>query len=134
MTAKRSLSLTSNSKSPDQSNKQAKMGGEGQAENGGQGEKAHQYQAGDTTHREEDQWKFKAPYKIHDDAKGFDTKWKGKCHCGKVHYELSRDKPLASKYCHCTTCQRLHGVCYPLRPFSKLPSTVIVIMLTVVLW
>jgi hypothetical protein len=23
---------------------------------------------------------------------------------------LSREKPLAAKYCHCTTCQRLHGV------------------------
>ncbi|KAH8903817.1 hypothetical protein BR93DRAFT_930955 [Coniochaeta sp. PMI_546] len=108
MTNKRSLSSSSQSSSPDQSNKQAKMS-DGQAENGGSGEKAHQYQAGDTTHREEDQWKFKAPYKIHDKGDKFEAKWKGKCHCGKVQYELSRDKPLASKYCHCTTCQRLHG-------------------------
>ncbi|KAJ9139303.1 hypothetical protein NKR19_g7495 [Coniochaeta hoffmannii] len=82
---------------------------EDKAQNGGQGEKAHQYQASDRTDREEDQWKFKAPYKIHDDARNLDAKWKGKCHCGKVQYQLSRDKPLASKYCHCTTCQRLHG-------------------------
>ncbi len=109
MTNKRSLSSSSNSNSPDQSNKQAKMS-EDKAQNGGQGEKAHQYQASDRTDREEDQWKFKAPYKIHDDARNFDAKWKGKCHCGKVQYQLSRDKPLASKYCHCTTCQRLHGV------------------------
>lgn len=109
MTAKRSLSSSPKSDSQDKSNKQAKMS-DGQAENGGSGEQAHQYQAGDSTHREEDQWKFKAPYKIHDDGNGFEAKWKGKCHCGKVQYELSREKPLASKYCHCTTCQRLHGV------------------------
>jgi len=51
----------------------------------------------------------RAPYRIHDEAEDFPVKWKGKCHCGAVRYELSRDKPLASKYCHCTTCQRMHG-------------------------
>ena len=71
---------------------------------------AHQHQAGTTTDRKEDEWKHKDPYRIHDENEGFDVKWKGKCHCGKVQYQLSRDKPLASKYCHCTTCQRLHGV------------------------
>lgn len=70
----------------------------------------HQFQAGDTTHREEDQWKFREPYRVHDKAEDFDVKWEGSCHCGKVTYQLSRDKPLAAKYCHCTTCQRLHGV------------------------
>ncbi|KAK0714159.1 Mss4-like protein [Lasiosphaeria miniovina] len=75
----------------------------------GDGDDPHQYQAGSSTDREKDQWKFRAPYRIHDDPDGFDVKWTGKCHCGAVQYELSRDKPLASKYCHCTTCQRLHG-------------------------
>ena len=78
--------------------------------NGSVGGDAHQYQAGDTTHKKEDEWKHREPYRIHDNDENFDVKWKGKCHCGKVTYELSRDKPLASKYCHCTTCQRLHGV------------------------
>ena len=78
--------------------------------NGSVGGDAHQYQAGDTTHRKEDEWKHREPYRIHDKDENFDVKWKGHCHCGKVTYELSRDKPLASKYCHCTTCQRLHGV------------------------
>lgn len=75
------------------------------------GDEPHQYQASSRTDREEDQWKFRAPYKIHDKGENFDVKWKGKCHCGAVQYELSREKPLASKYCHCTTCQRMHGVC-----------------------
>lgn len=73
------------------------------------GNEPHQYQAGSTTHRPEDEWKTKPPYRIHDKAENFDVKWKGKCHCGAVQYELSREKPLSSKYCHCTTCQRMHG-------------------------
>lgn len=70
----------------------------------------HQYQAGSSTHRKEDEWKHREPYRVHEDGEDFPVKWKGKCHCGKTKYQLSRDKPLASKYCHCTTCQRLHGV------------------------
>lgn len=76
------------------------------------GNEPHQYQAGSTTSREEDQWKQKPPYRIHEKG-NFDVKWKGKCHCGAVQYEISREKPLASKYCHCTTCQRMHGVYFP---------------------
>jgi hypothetical protein len=76
----------------------------------GEQEDAHQYQAGGTTHHEKDQWKHREPYRVHDKAENFDVKWEGGCHCGKVTYQLSRDKPLASKYCHCSTCQRLHGV------------------------
>ena len=79
--------------------------------NGTVAEGSHKYQAGDTTHREEDQWKHREPYRIHEDDEKFPVKWKGSCHCGNVKYQLSREKPLASKYCHCTTCQRLHGVC-----------------------
>ncbi|KAK3385269.1 Mss4-like protein [Podospora didyma] len=81
----------------------------GAADKTSNGNEPHQHQAGSTTHRQEDQWKHRAPYRIHDDPQGFDVKWKGKCHCGAVQYQLSRDKPLSSKYCHCTTCQRLHG-------------------------
>lgn len=70
----------------------------------------HQSQAGNTDHKEKDQWKHREPYRIHQDDDEFDVKWEAQCHCGKVQYQLSRDKPLAAKYCHCTTCQRLHGV------------------------
>lgn len=71
---------------------------------------AHQYQAGNSTDRDIDAWKHREPYRVHGSDEEFPVKWKGSCHCGKVTYQLSRDKPLASKYCHCTTCQRLHGV------------------------
>ncbi|KAH0833547.1 putative glutathione-dependent formaldehyde-activating family gfa protein [Fonsecaea pedrosoi] len=70
---------------------------------------AHQYQAGSTTDRPEDEWKHREPYRLHSKDEDFPVKWEGQCHCGKVTYQLSRDKPLAAKYCHCTTCQRLHG-------------------------
>lgn len=73
-------------------------------------DKPHQFQAGASTNRKEDEWKHREPYRIHDDDEDFKVKWRGSCHCGKIKYQLSRDKPLASKYCHCTTCQRLHGV------------------------
>lgn len=83
---------------------------DGPQTNGAVANDSHQYQAGDTTHRKEDEWKHRAPYTYHESDEGFDVKWEGGCHCGKVQYQLSREKPLASKYCHCTTCQRLHGV------------------------
>lgn len=78
----------------------------------------HRHQASSTTHRKEDEWKHRAPYRIHnddasagDDGDGdkFTARWRGGCHCGRVQYELGRERPLKSKYCHCTTCQRLHG-------------------------
>lgn len=55
------------------------------------------------------EWKFRAPYKIHDDNADFKAIYEGSCHCGKVQYQLSREKPVSAKYCHCTTCQVLHG-------------------------
>lgn len=67
----------------------------------------HQFQAGSS---EEDGWKHEHPYKIHGNDDDFDVKWNGSCHCGRVKYQLSREVPLDAKYCHCTTCQRLHGV------------------------
>ncbi|KAK3346377.1 Mss4-like protein [Lasiosphaeria hispida] len=73
------------------------------------GNEPRQQQAGSSTDREEDQWKYRPPYSIRNNPDDFPVKWRGKCHCGAVEYQLSRDKPLASKYCHCTTCQRLHG-------------------------
>jgi hypothetical protein len=72
----------------------------------------HQHQAGTTTDREEDQWKHREPYKVHENDADFKAVWNAGCHCGKVKYQLSREKPLSAKYCHCTTCQRLHGSCF----------------------
>lgn len=60
---------------------------------------------------EHNEWKFKAPYKIHEDSK-FNAIYNASCHCGRVKYELSREKPLDSKYCHCNVCQKLHGACF----------------------
>ncbi|KAL2059861.1 hypothetical protein VTL71DRAFT_10016 [Oculimacula yallundae] len=89
----------------------------------------------------ENEWKFRAPYKIHEDVsssngsngsggdvemaegdgakegkkgeKGergaFKAVYEGGCHCGKVRYQLGREKPVKSKFCHCSTCQKLHG-------------------------
>jgi len=55
------------------------------------------------------EWKFRVPYKVHGDDEDFKALYEGGCHCGKVKYQLSREKPLDAKYCHCTTCQTLHG-------------------------
>lgn len=84
------------------------------------------------------EWKFRAPYLVHEnvatqsDEDGDDTGkangeegggkkrkrgeeddfkvwYEASCHCGRVKYQLGREKPLASKICHCGTCQVLHG-------------------------
>lgn len=64
---------------------------------------------------EQNEWKFRAPYKVHEnkDGGGFNTLYEASCHCGRVKYQLSREKPLDAKYCHCTTCQVLHGSFLP---------------------
>ncbi|KAK4222252.1 hypothetical protein QBC38DRAFT_490304 [Podospora fimiseda] len=50
------------------------------------GEHPHQFQTSSRTDRPEDQWKFRAPYRIHESNENFPTKWKGKCHCGAIEY------------------------------------------------
>ena len=35
-------------------------------------------------------------------------KYRARCHCGMVRYEVSAD-PVDSKICHCRVCQTLHG-------------------------
>lgn len=62
-----------------------------------------------STEGELNEWKHRAPYKIHDNDPNFSVRYEGSCHCGKVQYQLSREKPLDAKYCHCTTCQKIHG-------------------------
>jgi len=54
-------------------------------------------------------WKEAAPYKIHESNEDFQGIYSATCHCGKVKYEISRKKPLDSKLCHCTTCQKSHA-------------------------
>lgn len=62
------------------------------------------------------QWKFRAPYRVHEDNNdgdgdnNFPGRYEGGCHCGRVKYQLSRERPLSAKYCHCTTCQVIHGM------------------------
>ncbi|KAL8933203.1 MAG: hypothetical protein Q9216_006471 [Gyalolechia sp. 2 TL-2023] len=62
-----------------------------------------------STEGELNAWKHRAPYRVHDQAEDFKVRYEGSCHCGKVKYQLSREKPLDAKYCHCTTCQKIHG-------------------------
>lgn len=61
------------------------------------------------------EWKTRPPYRVHDKAEDFDVKYTANCHCGKVEYQLSRQEPLDSKLCHCTTCQTQHGAPSPIR-------------------
>ncbi|KAI5780801.1 Mss4-like protein [Geopyxis carbonaria] len=51
------------------------------------------------------------PYSLDtsDDAKSFKAIYSGSCFCENVKFEISREKPLDAKFCHCPTCQRLHG-------------------------
>ncbi|EPE33858.1 Mss4-like protein [Glarea lozoyensis ATCC 20868] len=58
---------------------------------------------------EHNEWKFRVPYKVHENDKNFKALYEGSCHCGRVQYQLSREKPLDAKFCHCSTCQTLHG-------------------------
>ncbi|KAI5854404.1 Mss4-like protein [Tricharina praecox] len=39
----------------------------------------------------------------------FPTVLTASCFCSTVQYSLSRSSPLDAKFCHCSTCQRLHG-------------------------
>ncbi|KAF2859809.1 hypothetical protein K470DRAFT_300087 [Piedraia hortae CBS 480.64] len=40
---------------------------------------------------------------------GFKARYTASCHCGGVTYQISRQDPLDSKFCHCTGCQVIHG-------------------------
>lgn len=54
-------------------------------------------------------WQTRPPYRIHDKNEEFKARYEASCHCGKVKYQLSREAPLDSKLCHCTTCQTQHA-------------------------
>jgi hypothetical protein len=72
-------------------------------------------------------WQKRAPYKIHESNENFKARYEASCHCGKVQYQLSREEPLDSKLCHCTTCQTQHGmlshISIPSRPLLTLNSS-----------
>lgn len=38
----------------------------------------------------------------------FSTKYRARCHCGLVRYEVRAD-PVDAKICHCSDCRILHG-------------------------
>ncbi|KAM0723651.1 hypothetical protein Q7P37_000639 [Cladosporium fusiforme] len=54
-------------------------------------------------------WKLRPPYNMHEHNDNFNARYDAACHCGKVEYQLSRQEPLDSKLCHCTTCQTQHA-------------------------
>lgn len=70
-----------------------------------------------TTHEDEErekqkeggEWRDQPPYRTTSENEHFEKKHEARCNCGRIKYWLSRDKPIASKYCHCKDCQSLHG-------------------------
>ncbi|KAK7995402.1 hypothetical protein PG990_014175, partial [Apiospora arundinis] len=70
-----------------------------------------------TTHEAEEakkqeegcEWRDQPPYRTEGRNEHAKKIHEAQCNCGRIKYWLSRDKPLASKYCHCTDCQSLHG-------------------------
>lgn len=69
------------------------------------------------------EWKKRPPYLIHDANENFPVKYEANCHCGRVKYQLSREEPLDSKLCHCTTCQTQHGKSTSLSPSRRFLKT-----------
>ncbi|MBW2523992.1 MAG: GFA family protein [Deltaproteobacteria bacterium] len=57
------------------------------------------------TTRPED-WHRHPPYESA--AETFEVKYRARCFCGAVAYEVSAD-PVDAKLCHCQQCQTLHG-------------------------
>ena len=50
---------------------------------------------------------FSRLYLRPDDA-GFEARYRARCKCGAVRYEVSGD-PLNAKICHCAQCRHRHG-------------------------
>lgn len=63
--------------------------------------------------REGQSWRKEPPYCPPTDEERREAKYVGACNCGRIRYHLTRDKPVASKFCHCTDCQSLHGTRFP---------------------
>ncbi|KAI1813527.1 Mss4-like protein [Poronia punctata] len=62
-----------------------------------------------TPSKKDDDYKNRPPYRTAEKNKDFEKKYTAHCHCGRVKYWLSREKPLAAKFCHCIDCQAQHG-------------------------
>ena len=52
-------------------------------------------------------WQEEPPYGCPDPS-GFEVRYRAQCFCGAVAFE-TRAEPVDAKFCHCPTCQRLHG-------------------------
>jgi hypothetical protein len=62
-----------------------------------------------TPSKKDDDYKTRPPYRTTDKNHQFEKRYTAHCHCGRVKYWLSREKPLATKFCHCIDCQAQHG-------------------------
>ncbi|PFH48324.1 hypothetical protein AMATHDRAFT_65743 [Amanita thiersii Skay4041] len=49
------------------------------------------------------------PYSFDPSHQPFKPIYTGSCSCGQVQFQISRERPLDTKFCHCRTCQKLHG-------------------------
>jgi len=56
-----------------------------------------------------DDWKQQPPYAPEDPKKPKTAVFKGCCHCHDVTFEIYTKEPKGSHFCHCDTCQKLHG-------------------------
>ncbi|KAK9898407.1 hypothetical protein P389DRAFT_166905 [Cystobasidium minutum MCA 4210] len=63
----------------------------------------------DKEHENKDDWKKQPPYAPEDPKKPKKALFKGNCHCHDVTFEIYVDKPKGAHFCHCDTCQKLHG-------------------------
>lgn len=55
-------------------------------------------------------WKSNVPYISPSKDEEFQIKYVAACMCGRVEYAVDSE-PVAAKFCHCTSCQTLHGKC-----------------------
>lgn len=51
----------------------------------------------------------RAPYSQQPLDQFGEARWRAHCQCGNVSYRLRSERPLMAKFCHCRSCQVLHG-------------------------
>ncbi|TGZ76398.1 hypothetical protein EX30DRAFT_312486 [Ascodesmis nigricans] len=56
------------------------------------------------------------------DIPGFRKVYDASCFCGSVQYEIGAERPLDAKFCHCVTCQKLHGAPFQWSAIFAKPS------------
>ena len=59
--------------------------------------------------KDADIWKSSDPYLPLGATEDFEIRFTATCMCGKVEHAVDSD-PVVSKFCHCTSCQILHGM------------------------